>query len=166
MNSLNFKHCSENDIATIANLAFVIWNEYYPAIIGQQQVNYMLQKIYSAQAIKHQMQEGQIFYIVSDDKKNVGFFSYSIKQDNSAFLHKLYILNDYRGKGTAQKILNFIELQLKKQAVKTYRLTVNRQNVRAINFYFKSGFKIEQVADFDIGNNFFMNDFVMIKRID
>ncbi len=44
------------------------------------------------------------------------------------------------------------------------RLQVNRQNMKAINFYFKMGFVIEQVADFDIGDGYFMNDFVMVYR--
>jgi hypothetical protein len=35
-------------------------------------------------------------------------------------------------------------------------------NYKAINFYFKNGFTIEKVADFDIGDGYFMNDFVMI----
>ena len=38
------------------------------------------------------------------------------------------------------------------------------QNYKSINFYFKNGFVIERVADFDIGNNFVMNDFVMIWK--
>ncbi|MBK7966419.1 MAG: hypothetical protein IPK10_14825 [Bacteroidetes bacterium] len=41
-------------------------------------------------------------------------------------------------------------------------MTVNRTNLKAINFYFKKGFTIEEVKDFDIGNNYFMNDFVML----
>jgi RimJ/RimL family protein N-acetyltransferase len=45
--------------------------------------------------------------------------------------------------------------------IQTFRLTVNRKNFKSINFYFKLGFKIESVEDFDIGNNYFMNDFVM-----
>ena len=44
------------------------------------------------------------------------------------------------------------------------RLQVNRQNYKAINFYFKVGFVIERVADFDIGDGYFMNDFVMVYR--
>ena len=44
------------------------------------------------------------------------------------------------------------------------RLQVNRQNFKAINFYFKMGFVIECVADFDIGDGYFMNDFVMLKK--
>lgn len=166
MNKLSFEICTEKNISTISNLANIIWNEYYPAIIGQHQVNYMLNKMYNADAMKEQMQSGQIFFLVFENAQAIAFFSYNIKEDSSGFLHKLYILKEYRGKGVAQQILNFVELELKKQSVKKYRLTVNRQNIQAINFYFKAGFKIEQVADFDIGNNFFMNDFVMIKHID
>lgn len=163
---LQFKKCSFDEIPMISDLASEIWNEYYPAIIGRQQVNYMLDKMYNADAMKEQMQSGQVFFLVFVNAQAIGFFSYSIKEDNSGFLHKFYILKDYRGKGVAGEILKFLELQFKKQSVKTYRLTVNRQNAQAINFYFKSGFKIEQVADFDIGNNYFMNDFVMLKHID
>jgi ribosomal protein S18 acetylase RimI-like enzyme len=43
-------------------------------------------------------------------------------------------------------------------------LTVNRQNYKAINFYFKTGFIIKDVADFDIGEGYFMNDFIMIRK--
>ena len=46
----------------------------------------------------------------------------------------------------------------------TLRLTVNRQNYKSINFYFKNGFVIEKTADFDIGSGYFMNDFVMVYR--
>ena len=46
---------------------------------------------------------------------------------------------------------------------KTYTLTVNRQNYKSINFYFKNGFIINEIADFDIGNGYVMNDFVMKK---
>ena len=46
----------------------------------------------------------------------------------------------------------------------TVRLTVNRQNFKSVNFYFKNGFTIERVADFDIGNGYVMNDFVMMWK--
>jgi ribosomal protein S18 acetylase RimI-like enzyme len=162
---LQFIQCSEKEIPLISNLAFEIWNEYYPQIIGQHQVDYMLDKMYNAAAIKEQMQNGQVFYLVSDRGKNIAFFSFSLKDNHSAFLHKFYVQKLYRGKGIASEILKHFELLLKNKNIKEYRLTVNRQNAQAINFYFKSGFKIEEVADFDIGNGFFMNDFVMIKKL-
>ena len=47
-------------------------------------------------------------------------------------------------------------------SIEKLRLTVNRQNFKSINFYFKNGFKIDHVEDFDIGNGYVMNDFVML----
>ena len=49
--------------------------------------------------------------------------------------------------------------------IKTIRLTVNRKNHIAINYYFKNGFMIEEVKDFDIGDGYEMNDFVMLKKV-
>lgn len=163
--NLEFIHCDKNKLNTLAQLAYEIWNEYYPPIIGQQQVNYMLSKLYNTDALHEQMQQGQIFYLISVNNNNIGFFSYSFKDEGSGFLHKFYLLKSCRGKNYASITLSFLESIFKNNNVKEYRLTVNRQNAQAINFYFKSGFKIEQVADFDIGNGFFMNDFVMIKKI-
>lgn len=163
--TLSYKLCTEADIYSIAELASEIWNEYYPAIIGQHQVDYMLGKMYNADALKEQMQSGQIFYLVSYQDKKIAFFSYSIQNEDSGFLHKFYLLKSYRGKALSSQILRFLETLLVKANLKDYRLTVNRQNAQAINFYFKSGFKIEEVADFDIGNGYFMNDFVMIKKL-
>ena len=57
------------------------------------------------------------------------------------------------------------EIIQKSEGKKRITLTVNRQNYKAINFYFKHGFKIKSVDDFDIGNGFFMNDFVMEKLL-
>ena len=38
---------SEENISAIQALARVIWNDHYPSIIGQDQVDYMLNRFYS-----------------------------------------------------------------------------------------------------------------------
>ena len=58
--------------------------------------------------------------------------------------------------------MHFFDFILREYVPQEIRLQVNRQNFKAINFYFKAGFKIEKVADFDIGDGYFMNDFIMI----
>jgi ribosomal protein S18 acetylase RimI-like enzyme len=47
--------------------------------------------------------------------------------------------------------------------ITSMKLTVNRKNVQAINFYFSQGFRIDHAEDFDIGSGYVMNDFVMVK---
>ena len=35
---------NDDDIKNLADLAHTIWNEYFPPIIGQAQVDYMVEK--------------------------------------------------------------------------------------------------------------------------
>ena len=154
---------NENDLPEIAKLAHITWNEYYPAIVGQKQVDYMLASLYSNQAMKSQVEkEGQQFYFIQLEGTRIGFLSISIKQE-LLFIHKFYILSQNQKSGLGTKIMELI-IKLFPQA-KLFRLTVNRQNFKSINFYFKNGFIIKEVADFDIGNGYFMNDFVMEKQM-
>jgi GNAT superfamily N-acetyltransferase len=159
--NVQFRTALPADIPVIYDLARKIWDQHYPAIIGQEQVDYMLQKIYNADSLKQQMQEGQHFFLIELEKIPVGFLSFSA-QDKSVFLNKFYIDTSLHRKGLGrvsfQRFIGIIP------EVFEIRLQVNRQNYTAINFYFKMGFVIEKVADFDIGDGYFMNDFVMIWR--
>ena len=148
----------ESDFTLIYELAESIWNIHYVPIIGQEQVDYMLGKMYSKEALLEQMQEKKhTFYIIENDGKAVGFVS--ITDGTEAFLNKFYVLQSEQGKGIGKIVFEQI-LTLHPQ-IQTFRLTVNRKNFKSINFYFKIGFYIESVEDFDIGNNYYMNDFVM-----
>jgi diamine N-acetyltransferase len=81
------------------------------------------------------------------------------KRTDGLFISKFYIDQDVAGKGTGTgAFLTLLDIYRPERI----RLTVNRQNIKAINFYFKNGFRIECVADFDIGHGFVMNDFVMV----
>ena len=60
------KVLNETEINTVAQLAHRIWNNYYPEIIGQEQVNYMLQKFYDIEALEQQIKSGQSFYLIEN----------------------------------------------------------------------------------------------------
>lgn len=151
-------------IKSIRNLAFEIWNEHYPTIIGQEQVDFMLNSMYSEASLKEQLNQVQ-FYIIQENNTSIGFISAEVKEFEQGFIPKCYILKDYRGSGAANLLMQKAFDFLISNNCKTVRLQVNRQNVMAINFYFKIGFKIEKSADFPIGNGFEMNDFIMIKNL-
>jgi diamine N-acetyltransferase len=150
---------TKTDIFQIHDLAVLIWNQHYPSIISQEQIDFMLQNNYNAEALTKQMQEGQQFFLIQSINETIGFLAISEKNAGSWFMHKLYI-NTQRHRSNAgteafKEILNLFP------QIKEMRLQVNRQNYKAINFYFKMGFTIDYIADFDIGNGYFMNDFVM-----
>jgi ribosomal protein S18 acetylase RimI-like enzyme len=61
-------------------------------------------------------------------------------------------------------MIDHIIKEIQQQGATALQLQVNRHN-KARSFYKKIGFAVMEEADFDIGNGYFMNDFVMEKRL-
>jgi ribosomal protein S18 acetylase RimI-like enzyme len=159
--SLEFRNATEQDIPIIAQLADRIWRKHYIPLIGLTQVDYMLGKMYSPASIAQQMREKQHYTLVYQDQTPIGYISISTKDNKHYFLHKFYIDASEQGKGIGSQLFEHVLGMMK--TAKTIELTVNRENYKSINFYFKHGFIIKEVLDLDIGNGFFMNDFVMLR---
>ena len=153
-----------HQIETVASLAEEIWNQHFIPIIGKQQVDYMVEKFQSVQAIKAQLNDGYQYYLFDNAK---GYFGYTavLPRGNELFLSKLYIKKSKRGKGYGRQSLAFIEslaVMLDKSLVS---LTVNRNNISTIKVYEKMGYKISGEVVKDIGNGFVMDDFTMYKPV-
>lgn len=148
------------DSSEITRLADKIWHQHYIHFISKHQIDYMLNWMYSDSSLKEQMEEKHHeFYFIHSDEINLGFISVHGLNEKDWFINKFYIDQEKAGKGVGTEV--FREL-LKLKNPDTIRLTVNRENYKSINFYFKNGFIIEKVANFDIGQGFVMNDFVML----
>ncbi len=159
---MEFRLATVVDLPLIGELAARIWQRWYPPIIGQKQVDYMLARMYSQASLRQQMQqEKQQFFILTVDNQAVGYAAVSQKEAKSYFIHKFYIDTNQHKKGLGAAFLAFLSQYFQPQS---FILTVNRQNIAAINFYFKSGFRIAKIANFDIGEGYFMEDFVMQKQ--
>lgn len=160
---INLTIAKEKDLDTIAQLAHFIWNEHYVSIVGQEQVDYMLGKMYSKESLISQLNElKHVFYLIENENSVIGFLSISTTNQSDYFIHKFYINKQRSNSGIGTYVLNFLIEAIKP---KSLRLTVNRHNFKSINFYFKNQFKIEKVENFDIGNNYQMNDFVMVRNL-
>lgn len=162
------KKAGINDIDLIRRLAHAIWPDAYGAILPPEQLAYMLDLIYSKQALIKQVEQlHQQFIIVYENNEAVGFASYSPKHANNKSiyrLHKLYVLPNQQGKGTGKFLLNHIIDEIKPIGAKVLELNVNRHN-KALHFYNKIGFTISREEDIDIGNGYYMNDYVMEKQL-
>lgn len=157
---MQVREAQRSELTIISTLARKIWMEHYPSVISMEQIEYMLEKMYSESALQQQLTDGHRFFILSDEKTDLGYLSFSQTEKGNYFLHKFYIDTQHHRKGLGNFFFDTVFNAI--QDLKTIRLTVNRTNLKAINFYFKKGFTIEEVKDFDIGNNYFMNDFVML----
>ncbi len=151
------------DIPTIRELAHRIWWAHYPGIISNEQIEYMLGLMYSAEMLHRQMtEEGQQFWMVWYQLQPVGFIAISKKAKGSYFIHKFYLDTAVQGKGLGSRA--FRALLEHYPDLGEVRLTVNRRNFKSINFYFKLGFIIEKCVDLSIGQGFVMDDFQMWWR--
>ena len=166
--SVSLEPITRDETILIADLADEIWHDYYKDFISAEQINYMLGKFYSDHALHAQIDEGQIFFKIIDNGSVIGFVSYSRKGKTEYFIHKLYVQTLYHGQKIGSSVIKILCDRMRREcddADIQVRLTVNRQNFKAINFYFRNGFIIERAADFDIGDGFFMNDFVMLLTL-
>ncbi len=160
---ITLRQATADDAALISAMAQRIWHQHYVPIVGEAQVNYMLQQHYSHAALVQQMQEGQTFWLPEADGVTLGYLAISQKAPGSYFLHKYYIDNEKRGQGLGKVILE--RLLSKYPDIQSLRLTVNRQNYKSINFYFRVGFTIESCIDIPIGEGYEMNDFQMLLKL-
>ncbi len=157
------KYATADDIPLIRELTYKVWPQTYAAIISQQQIDYMLEMMYSESSLQKQMEDGSRFIIVTGDAVPVGFASFQEIKPTEFKLHKLYVLASQQGKGTGRFIIDYICDEIKPQGATSLQLQVNRHNSAKL-FYEKSGFTVIEEADFDIGNGYFMNDYVMEKK--
>lgn len=147
-----------DNIKELAELASKIWHEYWPVILSDEQIDYMVEKFQSERAISEQIQnENYTYYFIKENGNNVGYFGISNKE-SQVFLSKLYICGSNRGKGLGKKAFEKIkELSNGKKIV----LTVNKNNLNTIEAYKKWGFTTTDSVVTDIGNGFVMDDYIM-----
>ena len=161
--SLTFRLATIDDAPLIQNLAEKIWRVHYPDIISHEQIDYMLELMYSKNSIELQLASIQQYTLIFCGDELVGYYSISELEAGEFYLHKFYLQVAQHRKGIGSRSFQ----QLLSTIGSNYgsiRLQVNRRNYKAVNFYFKLGFQIEKTAEFDIGQGYTMDDFVMVKR--
>ena len=160
------RKAKEEDIEIISDLAEKIWPHAYSAYLSKAQLRFMLDKMYNRGELLSQLQNGHIFLMASENNKDVGFAGFSIVDTHHKIykLHKIYVLPEMHGKGAGKLLMNEVVNLVVREGGKALQLNVNRNNT-AKDFYLKAGFNIKETVDLDIGNGFFMNDYVMEKVI-
>lgn len=165
-NTLSFVPVQEDSqVKELAGLAHEIWNQHFVPIIGQGQVDYMIEKFQSYPAMTHQLQEeGYEYYFFHYNGKNIGYVGIR-PEENSLFLSKLYLKKAYRGRKLASRAFRFLEDLCRERGLSKIWLTVNKYNHDTIAVYKKIGFTVARAQVSDIGNGFVMDDYVMEKQV-
>lgn len=159
---LTFSPATEADIPALRDLARRIWHAHYPGIIAVDQINYMLDRFFSEQHLREELKHGVRWEIASHGGQRVGFLACFIERDNDQLkLSKLYLLPELHGRGFGREMLERVKGHATKDGLPRVCLTVNRQNAKAIRAYERAGFAILETVMADIGDGYYMDDYLM-----
>ena len=154
-------------IQSLSMLANDILKEHYDPIIGVIQNDYMLNKFQSVQALTEQLEQNYRYYFVCNmDDEKVGFIGFYPREED-LYLSKFYLNKNYRGKGIAMDMFEFVKSQAKQLGFSSITLNVNKNNAIAIRAYEKLGLIRVAQEKINIGNGYYMDDYVyqyLIKK--
>lgn len=166
------RRASPDDIALIRSLADVAFRDTYREILSPDQLEYMMDWMYSEESLNRQMEEGHVYFIAERDGIPCGYLSVEPLglQDDGDFLfelQKIYVLPDFQGQRIGGLLYSHALSFMRRSAgghPARFELHVNRYN-KAVNFYRHLGLEVLRVGDYPIGNGYFMNDYIMGGRL-
>lgn len=163
---MNISFATSNQLSIVRDLAYQIWPIAYKEILSEQQLDYMLDLIYSIESLTKQIENNHIILLVEESNSYIGFASYELNHgfSNKTKIQKLYVLPQIQGKGIGKKLIDFIEKEAVENNQSGLLLNVNKYNI-AKDFYLKQGFSITHSEIIDIGKGYIMDDYVMEKEI-
>ena len=157
-----------DDIPTINEMAQVVFRLTYRNILSPQQMEFMMDWMYSPENLAGQMDGGHRFFVAEDDTGPHGYVSvrpdgYDADGMSVFHLEKIYVMPESQGLGLGKELFETAVAAVRKAvngAPARIELNVNRNNP-AVGFYKKLGLTIIRQGDFPIGHGFFMNDYIM-----
>lgn len=159
---------SINDVMCIHDMAEITFRHTYRDILSPEQIDYMMDWMYSPDNLMKQLSEGHVYYIAIRNSIPCGYVSVQPDGANDEgrqlfHLQKIYVLPSEQGTGVGRMLfdaaVNHIHAEVAGQPA-AIELNVNRNNP-AIGFYNHLGFRILRQGDFHIGHGFYMNDYIM-----
>lgn len=162
--TVSIRKINTQDVRIIHDLAKQIWPKAFETILSKKQISYMMNLMYSMDALQKDAARGVEFYVLNFNGNDCGYAAIENINNETYKLHKIYLSQKLHGKGLGKYLLQQVEAIVKNYGAGVVQLNVNRNN-SAVNFYKSQGYAIIKQEDIDIGMSYFMNDYVMAKNL-
>ena len=167
-NMLTVRTATLDDCQLIHELASIIFPETYKEILSPEQLDYMMDWMYSLENLHKQMtEEGHVYQIGYQDDRPIGYVSVQPQGKNEEgvdtfHLQKIYVLPSEQGTGAGKFLFEQAVRYIKEvhPGPCLMELNVNRYN-KAVTFYEHLGMRKLRQGDFHIGHGYYMNDYIM-----
>jgi GNAT superfamily N-acetyltransferase len=165
MNEVKILKAGENDLPVIHDMAQIVFRHTYLDILSPQQMEYMMEWMYSLPNLHKQLSEGHVYFIAYISGRPCGYMSIQKEGIDSGImvfhLQKIYVMPSEQGKGVGKLLFNqAVDYVTNSFLPSRIELNVNRNN-NAVGFYRHIGMRILREGDFHIGEGFYMNDYIM-----
>lgn len=163
LSAITVRPADASDMPLVSELARRIWPVVYPNILTPEQIENMLERIYSVENLLQEMAQGHRFWITyNDDGQPVGYVSAYRENADIIWIKKIYVDAARQGRGIGQRMMDVVVAAFK--PARELRLLVNPHNTPAHRYYAHHGFtKIGEVPVRMGDWNF--NDFLFSKPI-
>lgn len=163
---MTIKPAFPNEFNIIQSIAERTWPITYGEILSPGQLAYMLEMMYSIEALDRNYKDGVHFILAEEDGNYYGFggFEHRYKGEKRTHIHKIYVLPEAQGKNVGKMLMHEMERQAMESGAESVTLNVNRHN-KAQHFYSKLGYEIAETVNISIGSGYLMEDYVMRKRL-
>lgn len=110
MSVLLIKRACPADLPVIHDMAEIVFRHTYASILSPEQMEYMMEWMYSLPNLEKQVAEGHVYHIAYADDVPCGYVS--VQSDGTDedgvevyHLQKIYVLPSCQGKGIGQRLL-------------------------------------------------------------
>ena len=147
-------------LARVRAIADDVWPKTFREILSPEQIVYMMKMMYAPEVMEKELANGFLFDLLVVDGCDAGYMVYApCNEPETMKLHKLYLLEEFQGKGYGQKMLRHVADVARNSGFRSLILAVNKQNIKAQKAYERFGFRQYKSVQIDIGNGFIMDDY-------
>jgi GNAT superfamily N-acetyltransferase len=166
MNQITVEELNEDKVQIVQDLAYATWPDTFKGILSPEQISYMLDWMYNRDTLKKQIRSGHRFFACFEEGVPFGFIGIEPHHPDQYKLkiHKLYVLPETQGKGMGKLLFEKAKEVARQLNIPTVVLNVNRFN-KAVDFYKHLGFTVAYEENIDIGNGYWMEDYVMSYEV-
>lgn len=150
------------DLPLIREIAEKSWRAHYPGIISTEQIEYMLDLMYSEEEIlRHFQNPNYRYYLLGEDQNWLGIMGFEFHYEpRTTKLHRIYLLEEAKGKGLGSFALDFLKKEVANNGNQRIILNVNKNNP-SYHFYLARDFRVYEETVLHIGSGFVMDDYLM-----
>lgn len=157
------RKATTEDCELINKMANDVFPATYSEILSPEQLEFMMDWMYSIENIRKQMEEeGHVYFIACKGDVPCGYVSVQQQEKDLFHLQKIYVLPSFQGTHCGsflfRKAVEYIKEIHPEPCL--MELNVNRNN-KALLFYERMGMRKLREGDFPIGNGYYMNDYIM-----